>query len=149
MNISQLLKKYGKHAHTVSKDCSVVDAIEKMTLTRSGALMVTENDQTIGIFTEHDVFRCHMVDKTGLFSGMKVVDVMTRNPICASPDESVGHALNRMLDAQIHHLPVIESDKISGFLMIDDMVKEHVEALNAELQYLHEYISRLQDAGND
>lgn len=149
MNISQLLKKYGKHAHTVSKDCSVVDAIERMTLTKSGALIVTENDHPVGIFTEHDVFRCHIVDNTGTFSGMKVADVMTRNLICAHPDESVGHALNRMLDAKIHHLPVIESDKISGLLMINDMIRQHLEAMNAELQYLHEYIARLQDAGKD
>jgi signal-transduction protein with cAMP-binding, CBS, and nucleotidyltransferase domain len=149
MNISQLLKKHGKHAHTVPRDCSVVDAVEKMTLTKSGALIVTENDCPVGIFTEHDVFRCHMVDKTGSFSDMKVADVMSRTPIFASPDENIGHALNRMLNAQIHHLPVIESDKISGMLMINDIVRQHMEALNAELQYLHEYISRLQDAGKD
>lgn len=149
MNISQLLKKHGKHVHTVSRDCSVVDAIEKMTLTKSGALIVMENDHPVGIFTEHDVFRCHIVDKTGLFSDMKVADVMSQNLIFASPDESIGHALNRMLNAQIHHLPVVESDKISGVLMINDIIRQHMEALNAELQYLHEYILRLQDAGND
>lgn len=149
MNISQLLKMHGKHAHTISKDSLVVDAIEKMALTKSGALIVTENDRPVGIFTEHDVFRCHMVDKTGSFSDIKVADVMSRNLIFASPDENFGHALNRMLNAQIHHLPVIESDKISGMLMINDIVRQHMEALNAELQYLHEYISRLQDAGND
>jgi len=149
MNISQLLKKHGKHAHTVSGDCSVVDAIEKMTLTKSGALIVMEDDGPVGIFTEHDVFRCHLVGKTGSLSEMKVADVMTRNMIYASPDESIGDALNRMLNAQIHHLPVIESEKISGVLMINDIVRQHMDALNAELQYLHEYISRLQDAGND
>jgi signal-transduction protein with cAMP-binding, CBS, and nucleotidyltransferase domain len=149
MNISQLLKKHGKHAHTVSGDCSVVDAIEKMTLTKSGALIVMEDDRPVGIFTEHDVFRCHVVGKSGSFSEMKVADVMTRNLIYASHDESIGEALNRMLNAQIHHLPVIESDKISGVLMINDIVRQHMEALNAELQYLHEYILRLQDAGND
>jgi IMP dehydrogenase len=149
MNISRLLKKHGKHAHTVSGDCSVVDAIEKMTLTKSGALIVMEDDRPVGIFTEHDVFRCHVVGKTGSFSEMKVADVMTRKLIYASHDESIGDALNRMLNAQIHHLPVIESDKISGVLMINDIVRQHMEALNAELQYLHEYILRLQDAGND
>lgn len=149
MNISQLLNKHGKHAHTVSGDCSVVDAIEKMTLTKSGVLIVMEDDRPVGIFTEHDVFRCHVVGKTGSFSELKAADVMTRNLIYASPDESLGDALNRMLNAQIHHLPVIDSEKISGMLMINDIVRHHMEALNAELQYLHEYISRLQDAGND
>ena len=149
MNISQLLKKHGKHAHTVSKDCSVVDAVEKMTLTKSGALIVMENDRPVGIFTEHDVFRCHVAGKTGSFDKMQVAEVMSRNLIFALPDESIGDALNKMLNAQIHHLPVIESDKISGVLMINDMVRQHMDALNAELQYLHDYISRLQDAGND
>jgi CBS domain-containing protein len=149
MNISQLLKKHGKHAHTVSKDYNVVDAIEKMTLTKSDAFIVIENDLPIGILTEHDVFRCHVVGKTSSFSEMKVADVMTRKLIFASPDEDIGHALNKMLTAQIHHLPVIESDQITGILMINDIVRQHMETLNAELQYLHEYISRLQDAGND
>ena len=149
MNISQLLEKHGKHPHTVSKDCNVVDAIEKMTLTKSSALIVTEDDFPIGILTEHDVFRCHVVGKTGSFSEMKVADVMTRDLIFASPDENISHVLDRMLTSHIHHLPVIDSNKIKGMLMINDIVRQHMEALNAELQYLHEYISRLQDAGND
>jgi CBS domain-containing protein len=149
MNISQLLKKQGKHAHTVSKDFNVVDAIEKMTLTKSGALIVTEDDFPIGILTEHDVFRCHVVGKTGSFSEMKVADVMTRNLIFASPEDNISHVLDKMLNSQIHHLPVIDKNKITGILMINDIVRQHMETLNAELQYLHEYISRLQDAGND
>jgi CBS domain-containing protein len=149
MNISQLLKKHGKHAHTVSRDCHVADAIEKMTLTKSGALIVMEDDLPIGILTEHDVFRCHVVGKTESFSDMKVTDVMTRNLIFASPEDNISQVLDRMLNSQIHHLPVIDSNKITGILMINDIVRQHMEALNDELKYLHEYISRLQDAGND
>jgi predicted transcriptional regulator len=149
MHISQLLKKHGKHAITISKDYNVVDAIEKMTLTKSGALIVTENGFPIGILTEHDVFRCHMVGKTDSFSQMKVADVMTPNLIFASPEESINHVLDRMLNSQIHHIPVIETNKVKGMLMINDIVRQHIAELNAELQYLHDYIARLQDAGND
>jgi signal-transduction protein with cAMP-binding, CBS, and nucleotidyltransferase domain len=149
MNISKLLEKHGKHAHTISKDCNVIDAVEKMTLTKSGALIVTEDDLPIGILTEHDIFRCHVVGKTGSFSEMTVADVMTRDLIFASSEENISHVLDRMLTSQIHHLPVIDSNKITGMLMINDIVRQHMEELNAELQYLHEYISRLQEAGND
>ena len=149
MKIAQLLKTSGKHAHTITRNCSVAQAIEKMTLTKSGALIVTENELPIGIFTEHDVFRCHVAGKTGSFSEMEVDHVMSRNLISAQPDEDIGDALNKMLHAQIHHLPVIESNKLVGILLMKSIVKEHVESLNSELRYLHEYISRLQDAVHD
>jgi IMP dehydrogenase len=149
MNIAELLKSHGKHAHIISESSSVEEAIEKMTLTKSGALVVTKNDVPTGIFTEHDVFRCHAAHKTGSFSEMKVADIMSRKLIFASPDDDIGDSLNKMLHAQIHHLPVIESDKIIGILMINHIVQRHIEGLNSELQYLHEYIARLQDAGHD
>jgi IMP dehydrogenase len=149
MNIAQLLQNHGKHAHTISSDCSVLEAIEKMTLTKSSALIVMENDLPTGIFTEHDVFRCHVAGKTGSFSEIKVAEVMGRNLIFASPEENIEDILNKMLHANIRHLPVIESNKLVGMLMLNHIIRQHLEGLNSELHYLHEYIARLQDAGHD
>ncbi len=149
MKIAEVLEKHGAHPHTVTEDSSVLEAVEKMILTKSDALVVMKNTAPAGIFTEHDVFRCHAAGKTALFSEMKVADVMQRNLISASPGEDTGNVLKKMLQADIRHLPVIGSGEILGILGINNIIEPHLEVLNSELQYLQEYIARLQDAGND
>jgi signal-transduction protein with cAMP-binding, CBS, and nucleotidyltransferase domain len=54
-----------------------------------------------------------------------------------------------MIQADIRHLPVVEDRRISGMLTISDLVKHQVGELTAELHYLQEYISDLQDAVQD
>ena len=54
-----------------------------------------------------------------------------------------------MIKADIRHLPVVEDRRIVSMLTISDLVKHHVGELTAELHYLQEYITDLQDAVQD
>jgi signal-transduction protein with cAMP-binding, CBS, and nucleotidyltransferase domain len=54
-----------------------------------------------------------------------------------------------MIQADIRHLPVVKDQQIVSMLTISDLVKHHVGELTAELHYLQEYITDLQDAVQD
>jgi CBS domain-containing protein len=56
MKVKELLEKKSRPVHTIAGDQSVARAVDIMSGRRTSALIVTENEQPIGIFTERDLF---------------------------------------------------------------------------------------------
>jgi IMP dehydrogenase len=80
---------------------------------------------------------------------MPLGEAMTAKLIVAQPDDLVSSAMAMMIKADIRHLPVVENQRIACMLTISDLVKHHVGELTAELHYLQDYITDLQDAVHD
>lgn len=55
------------------------------------------------------------------YSGMKVVDVMTRNPLVMTPAETVGQADELMAENRIRQLPVVERGAMLGIITDRDI----------------------------
>ncbi len=115
--IRQLIKN--QPVHTVEKDATVRTAALIMKENNVGALMVVENNQLVGIFTERDaLFR---VIAAGLDTNRTHVgDVMTAEPIAITPDRPVIHALHQMHDGGFRHMPVVEGGTPVGMVSIRD-----------------------------
>ncbi len=149
MRVQDVLKKKHRVVHTIAAQRSAEDAIVQMTKHRTSALIVMDGESPVGIFTERDVLRCHVAWRQRLFREMPLTEAMTDNLIVARPDDLVSSAMAMMIQADIRHLPVVEHQQITGMLTISDLVKHHVGELTAELHYLQEYITDLQDAVQD
>ena len=52
---------------------------------------------------------------------MKVVDVMTRNPLTVSPSETVGQADEIMTDNRFRQLPVVQNGELVGIITDRDI----------------------------
>ncbi|WP_319407552.1 CBS domain-containing protein [uncultured Desulfosarcina sp.] len=149
MRVQDVIKKKRHVVHTIPAQRTVEDAIVQMTERRTSALIVMDGEQPAGIFTERDVLRCHVAWRHRLFREMPLSEAMTDKLIVAQPDDLVSSAMAMMIKADIRHLPVVEDQRISLMLTISDLVKHHVGELTAELHYLQEYITDLQDAVQD
>lgn len=88
-------------------DTTVHAAAELMATRGVGAVLVVENQQLLGIFTERDVvFR---VVARGLDTGATRVDaVMTPRPKTIEPDKPFGRAMLVMHEHGFRHLPVVD-----------------------------------------
>ena len=55
---------------------------------------------------------------------LRVADIMTRDPILARPDDSLEVVANRMVDDQVHRLPVVEegTGELVGVISTLDVV---------------------------
>lgn len=60
MNVHDLLETKGKDIVSIDGDSSVEDAIRSMNARKISAIMVTDQNKTVGIFTERDVVRCYI-----------------------------------------------------------------------------------------
>lgn len=149
MLIRRFLKKRARPVHTIPPDSNVEAAIHKMTAQNTRALVVTDGEQPLGIFAERDVMRAYLLEKNRPLGGILLTEVMTSPLITVAPDDSVGAAATKMINADIRHLPVVEEGCVVGMLWAGDLIGSQIELLHLELQELKEYIVRLHDAADD
>lgn len=59
---------------------------------------------------------------------MKVMDVMTRTPVLADPDESIREVAKRMADKDLGFMPVADGDRLVGMVTDRDIAIRAVAA---------------------
>lgn len=90
-------------------------AAELMKSHRYGAVLITDGDTLLGIFTERDaVFRVIAVGRDPQTT--QLAEVMTRSPKTIAPNKTFGHAMLLMHENGFRHVPVIESGKLVGMV---------------------------------
>ena len=60
MDVKGLLEKNGGKVFSINSNSTVEDAIRVMSNNKVSAIIVSESDKTVGIFTERDVVRCYI-----------------------------------------------------------------------------------------
>lgn len=100
---------------TAPPQTTVRRAAEMMAAKQVGAVLVVEDGQLIGIFSERDaVFR---VVALGLQpEATKLADVMTPQPKTITPEKPFGYAMTVMHENGFRHLPVVENGKPIGIV---------------------------------
>jgi IMP dehydrogenase len=150
MRVEELLDGENRNRiHTIAADADLETAIAEMDRTGASALIATDADRPVGILAERDVLRCHLRNRNRTFEEIRVAEAMTARLIVANADDPVSDAMSVMIQADIRHLPVIQDRRLAGMLTLGDLVRRQVGALTAEIHYLQEYISDLQEAGLD
>lgn len=137
--VRQLLEIKGNLIHSVSPDTTIYDALVIMAQNRIGALLVCENKQLAGVFSERDYAR-EVVLKGKTSRGTPVKEVMSTTVITVGPDDDVEDCMNLMSGKRIRHLPVIENNVVIGVLSIGDLVKETIAYQQRLIKQLESYI---------
>ena len=142
-----LLKDKARTVLTIASNQTVDDAIYLMASGNVSALLVTEDDQPAGIFSERDVYHTYLRNKSTAFSEIILENAMTRNLMVAEPKDAVTAVMARMIKADITHLPVMQEKRIVGMLTLKDLMEHQIEMLTDEIHQLKDYIADLHDAG--
>ena len=149
MEVLALLKDKARTVLTIASNQTVDDAICLMASGKVSALLVTENDQPAGIFSQKEVFHTYLRNKSTAFSEIILENAMMRNLIVAKTEDSVTAVMARMIKADITHLPLIEEKKIVGMLTLKDLMEHQIDSLTDEIHQLKDYIADLHEAGQD
>jgi CBS domain-containing protein len=137
--VSMLLKAKGHEVYSVEKGTTVLEALEFLAEKNIGALLVMENNNPIGIFSERDFVREVAKSKTLLLK-MPVETFMTRTIICVSPSETIEEVMALMTNKHIRHLPVCDEGKLTGVISIGDVVKQLIEDKDLLIDNMEKYI---------
>ena len=140
MTIQAILAGREPVIHSVTGDAKVGTVIGLLTDKRIGAVPVLDNGVAVGIFSERDVVHClQQFGADGLNRAVR--EVMTSPVISVSSGTAVLAALSLMTRRRIRHLPVVDGDRLVGFVSIGDLVKHRIERIEAEATELRAYIT--------
>lgn len=126
--------------YAVHKDTSVYEALERMMDKNISALLIMEGDELQGIFTERDYAR-KVILKGKASKNTPMEEVMTKELLTISPTHSVEECMTIMTDKHIRHLPVVDNDKVVGFISIGDLVRHVIDDQKSTIEHLQSYIS--------
>ncbi|MFD2162185.1 CBS domain-containing protein [Paradesertivirga mongoliensis] len=139
-DVKQILANKPANVYSVSPAATVFEALEEMMNKNISALVVLEDGQLKGIFTERDYAR-KIALKGKSSKDTRVSEIMTAGLITVSPSDTIDYCMNIMTERHIRHLPVVDSDKICGMVSIGDVVKSIIEAQQSTIQQLESYIN--------
>ncbi len=138
--VQQILNTKPAQVISVSQNASVLEALQLMMEKNISALLVIDDQQLLGIFTERDYARKIILHGKSS-ADTEVKDVMTADPITVLPDDSIELCMQIMTDKHIRHLPVMQSDVVMGMVSIGDVVKFIIADQKQTISQLESYIS--------
>ena len=138
---AEILKSKAKQAvHTIAPGDSVFDAVKLMADKNIGALLVMEADRIAGIVTERDYAR-KIVLMSRSSKETPVREIMTSAVMYVRPGQTSDECMVLMTENRLHHLPVMDGDKLLGLISIGDLVKSIISEQRFTIEQLEHYIS--------
>ena len=129
----------GRDIYHLSVDHTIRDASRYMSDKRVGAVVVIEADRLVGVLSERDIMG--RVVARGLDPDQaRVGEVMTREIVVATAEESLDDGLRKMKQAGCRHLPVVVGDRYVGMVSLRDLLQVDITEKDEEIRWLNAYI---------
>jgi CBS domain-containing protein len=129
-----------KSVLSVTPETTVYEALYIMAEHNIGALLVMENNELVGIFSERDYAR------KGIILGRKakstaMSEVMTPNVFTVGAEMNTTDCMELMSAKKFRHLPVVDGDKVIGVLSVGDIVTALMNEQKQHINFLESYIA--------
>jgi CBS domain-containing protein len=138
--VKNILETKGSTTFTITPDTLVYHALELMVEKNVSALLVMENDQLAGIFTERDYAR-KVVLKGKRSRETQVSDIMTSNLVTVTSETTIDECMELMTGKYIRHLPVVDGGKLTGIISIGDVVRNIIQEQKSIIGHMEQYIA--------
>jgi CBS domain-containing protein len=125
--------------YTVPSTATVFDALLVMCEGNIGAVLVTEDEKIIGIFTERDYAREGEV-KGRSAKDTTIAEVMTSQMILIKPETTLEECAELMSKYRVRHLPVVSRDRVVGIVSIRRLAEGLLQQKQGTIVELENYI---------
>ena len=126
--------------HSVRPDQMVRAALEMMKEHDIGCVLVMENDELLGIFSERDYAR-KMILEGKTSHNTPVSEIMTTSVICMSLTNSINECLALTNRYGFRHLPVKEDGRVVGMVSTGDLISTIIKEQQDTIDHLQQYIA--------
>ena len=107
---------------TVKAGTSIVEVAKVMKTYRISSVIVMSDEEIAGILTVDDVVRLAVAVGMDL-EKTPIDNIMTRDVITVSPDRDITDVMNLFGEFEIRQLPVVNNDKLVGFITLKDVLR--------------------------
>ena len=120
MKVSEVMTS---DVQTVRPDQTAREAASFMLRADAGAIPVAEGERLLGMITDRDIAVRGVAEGHG--PDTPVRDLMSNDMVCAHIDDSIEDAANKMSEAQVRRLPVVDhDDRLCGIVSLGDLARE-------------------------
>ncbi len=113
---------YHSPALSIESKYSIIEAAKKMNELNVSCLIITKNNNPIGILTDKDIRKRCVAE--GLNFSEPVTKIMTDELISIDVHKTAFDALMLMTSRHVHHLPVTEYGTLSGLVTVTDLMNQ-------------------------
>jgi CBS domain-containing protein len=117
------------------RESETIEAVLRVLRAEKIGCVVVVNDQgkLSGIFSERDVV-LKLSSDLAKWLPRPIAELMTKDPVCQSPDTTVAFCLNLMSSGGFRHLPIVDDELMPiGMLSVKDVVDAIVSGFVDEL----------------
>lgn len=124
---------------TIPASATVFTALEKMAEANTGAILVSEDEKIVGIFTERDYARQGEL-KGRLAKDTLVSELMSKKMVMVKPETLLTECAELMYKYHVRHLPIVDKDKVIGVVSIRRLAEALIEQEKGNVTKLEHYI---------
>ncbi len=144
MFIRDILSIKGNGILSVTPEVKVADAVSQMAKHDVGSQVVMQGGHMIGLVTFREVLLA-LHASGGSLGDLRVAEIMLKEPICGTPDDTIEHLREVMTRHHVRYLPVMENDKLLGVISFHDVTKAVISETSFENRLLKRYIKNWPD----
>lgn len=137
--VSVLLARKRGDVLKVTPDTTVLEAARLMNQWEVGSVLVMQDGNLVGIFTERDLMR-RVVAKDLLPGNTRVGDVMTSSLVTCAPEAIIADCNTMMSERRIRHLPVIGLDGVVGVITTGDLLAHELHEQESTIHHLESFV---------
>ena len=140
ITVEEILRQKGTEVLTTDPNSTVFDSIARMVDHNVGSILVTNDGEIEGIFTERDYLR-RIVLEGRTSKTTRVEEVMTTDVVWVDPNYTADECMALMTEHKCRHLPVLSDNALTGIISIGDCVKQVSRTARSRVEELQKYIS--------
>jgi CBS domain-containing protein len=139
--VSDVLARKGTTVTTVSPNTTVIEALQIMADQNIGSVIISENDQYLGIMSERDYSR-KVILKGKNSNETLVSEIMSTDLPSVKIADTIEHCMELMTSRNIRYMPVFDNEKLVGIISMSDVVKQTILTQKETINHLQNYIQQ-------
>ena len=141
MKVKDILKVKGSKVYTINENSTLMAATAKMFSNKIGSLIVVnDKEEIVGIVAPNDILKAVHEGCVENCSLQRVNQLMTKNLLCASEEDTIDYIQAVMTENRIRHIPIMDKTELKGLVSIGDVVNAQIKIHEVENHYLKDYI---------
>jgi len=138
--VRAILDDKDRAIHSIGPAETVYAAVAKLKEWSVGALLVMQDSQLVGMFSERDY--AHKIILEGRASkSTRVEEIMTTPVIYVTLATPLPECMRLMTERRIRHLPVMDQEKVIGVISIGDLVRAIIQQQGETIDQLNALIT--------
>jgi CBS domain-containing protein len=138
---------------TVPPEANLMECAKKMVKNKVGSLVIVEKDKLVGLVSQKDILWA-LTKKSNIdLTKIKAIEISPKKIAVIGPNNTIKEAIEKMNRLKFERLPVVNKNKLVGFITARDILNVHPEVFPemeefAKIREDSEKLKRIKDAKN-